>query len=122
MSHTGASTSSTNFFNSSLAPERTAPPPTNMYGFLDFSISPIALPITSSVRNSVLGDGKTISAFLYSVFWAVTSFGISTRTGPGRPFLAISKALLIVAARLFISLTIKLYFVIGVVIPAISTS
>ena len=42
---------------------------------------------------------------------------ISTSTGPGRPVLAISNALLSVGARSFTSFTIKLYFVIGVVPP-----
>ena len=54
--------------------------------------------------------------------FAVTSFVISTRTGPGLPVLAILNALLIVGASSSTSLTIKLYFVIGIVTPAISTS
>ena len=47
---------------------------------------------------------------------------ISTSTGPGLPSLAIVNALLIVSASLLTSFTIKLCFVIGIVIPAISTS
>ena len=44
------------------------------------------------------------------------------RTGPGRPVLAIRNALRIVSASLVTSFTIKLYFVIGIVMPVISIS
>ena len=53
---------------------------------------------------------------------AVASLVISTRTGPGRPSFAILKALLSVSASSFTSFTIKLCLVIGITIPAISTS
>ena len=52
-SHTGAFTFSTNSFNSSDAPDITAPPPTKIYGFLDFSINLTAFSISSSVIFSV---------------------------------------------------------------------
>ena len=62
------------------------------------------------------------SSGIYSVTLAVISFGISTSTGPGRPVFAIRNALRIVSANFVTSFTIKLYFVIGIVIPAISIS
>ena len=62
------------------------------------------------------------STFVYSVFAAVTSFVISTRTGPGLPLFAIANARLSVFASFVTSFTIKLCFVIGITTPAISTS
>ena len=98
VSQTGAFTLSTNSLSSLLAPERTTPPPTNIYGFLDAFMSSIALSMSLSVIVSV------------------------SRSGPGLPFLAILKALRIVSASFSTSFTIKLYLVTGVVIPAISIS
>ena len=57
-----------------------------------------------------------------SALLAVTSFVISTRTGPGRPDFAIENARLIVFASSCTFLTIKLCFVTGITTPAISTS
>ena len=122
VSHTGASTSSTNSFSSASASLITAPPPTKIYGFLDAVIISTALSIASSVIPAVILSGALASTGTYSVLLAVTSFVISTRTGPGRPVFAILKARLIVSASLSTSLTMKLCFVIGVVIPAISIS
>ena len=59
---------------------------------------------------------------VYSAVSAVTFLVRSTRTGPGRPLLAMRNALRIVSASLSTSFTITLYFVIGMVTPAISTS
>ena len=50
------------------------------------------------------------------------SFGISTKTGPGLPVVATSKALCIVSAKSFTSLTSQLCFVQGLVIPVVSHS
>ncbi len=47
---------------------------------------------------------------------------MSTSTGPGLPERAILNARLITGASSFTSFTIKLYLVIGIVIPAISIS
>ena len=58
----------------------------------------------------------------YSALLPVTSFGISISTGPGLPDCAISNALRIVFARSLTFFTIKLYFVIGIVIPVMSIS
>ena len=122
VSQTGAFTLSTNSLSSLLAPERTTPPPTNIYGFLDAFMSSIALSMSLSVIISVSRSGSLISCLVYSTRSAVTFFGISTSTGPGLPFLAILKALRIVSASFSTSFTIKLYLVTGVVIPAISIS
>ena len=50
------------------------------------------------------------------------SFGMSTRTGPGRPVLASWKACRSDEAIWFTSRTMKLCFVIGIVIPMMSVS
>ena len=52
----------------------------------------------------------------------LTSFGMSTSTGPGRPVLAMWNALRIVTARSFTSLTRKLCFTHGRVMPTVSHS
>ena len=71
---------------------------------------------------SVYGSIALGVCFVYSVLLAVTSFVISTNTGPGLPDLAIVNALLIVSAKSSISFTIKLCFVNGIVAPTISIS
>ena len=50
------------------------------------------------------------------------SFGISTKTGPGLPVVATSKALCKIFDKLFTSLTNQLCFVQGRVIPVVSHS
>ena len=84
------------------------------------------MPRAFSRSSSVISEDSlfTSSGFLYSYSHsaAVTSFVISTRTGPGRPLLAIVNALLKTPASFVTSLTIKLYFVIGIVTPRISIS
>src|SRR5699024_9537671 len=59
---------------------------------------------------------------VYSIvaFWI--SFGISTRTGPGRPVDAKWNADAIASGILFGSVTMKLCLVIGIVTPRISAS
>ena len=47
---------------------------------------------------------------------------MSTKTGPGLPLLATSKAWCIVSASLFVSLTSQLCLVQGLVIPTVSAS
>ena len=71
---------------------------------------------------SVTRSTGSIRCVLYSALFAVTSFGISTRTGPGLPFFAMRNARRMVSARSLTSFTIKLCLVIGMVIPAISIS
>ncbi len=71
---------------------------------------------------SVLRSTTSGTSFSYSQEAPVTSLGISTSTGPGRPDFAILKALRMVFASDSTSLTMKLCFVIGIVTPAISTS
>lgn len=58
-----------------LAPERTTPPPTNIYGFLDAFMSSIALSMSLSVIVSVTRSGSLISCLVYSTRSAVTFFG-----------------------------------------------
>src|SRR5271154_5915058 len=53
---------------------------------------------------------------------AVTSFGRSTRTGPGRPEVAISKASLIRRGNSVIFLTITFHFVQARLMPTTSAS
>ena len=81
-----------------------------------------ACSMSSSVIFCVSRSTGCISFALYSVFCAVISFGISTNTGPGLPVCAMRNALRITSANSLTSVTIKLCFVIGVVIPAISIS
>ena len=100
----------------------TAPPPTKIIGLLAACINLTASATASSVMVSPILEIIDGTSLVYSVFAAVTSFVMSTRTGPGRPDCAILNALLTVAASLSISFTMKLCFVIGIVTPAISTS
>ena len=122
VSVTGASTFLTKSASSLSASAITAPPPTSIIGFSDFLNILIASSIAvSSIFSVILGISFGIS-FSYSATSLVAFLTMSTSTGPGRPVFAISKALLSVGARSFTSFTIKLYFVIGVVTPAISIS
>ena len=122
VSTTGALSFATSSFISSLAPDITDPPPQNTTGLFASLIILAARFKSSSVIffvNRLIGSGLN---GVYSVLLAVTSFVISTSTGPGLPEPAILKAVLIVSASFVTSLTIKLCFVIGVVTPAISIS
>ena len=80
--------------------------------------------IATAYMDSVplVGETGSISCLSYSATAAVTSFVISTNTGPGLPVCAILKARRIVGAKSAIFFTIKLYFVIGIATPAISIS
>ena len=122
VSHTGASTFSANSFNSSAASEITAPPPTKIYGRFASLIMLIAFWISTSLIYSLERMIFAGLYFSYRVVVAVTSFGISIKTGPGLPVFAILNALRIVFASSSIFFTIKLCFVIGIVTPEISTS
>ena len=77
---------------------------------------------TKAANYSVTRETGSISCLSYSATAAVTSFVISTNTGPGLPVCAILKARRIVGAKSAIFFTIKLYFVIGIATPAISIS
>ena len=110
------------FFSSLEQPEITAPPPTNTTGRFASLISCAALLRSSSMISPDIGRISSGFTGVYSAVSAVTFLVRSTRTGPGRPLLAMRNALRIVSARVFTSFTITLYFVIGIVTPAISTS
>ena len=101
-----------------------APPPRKMTGRFALAIISAALSSSFSVKlfSFLALSAFLTSSFLYSHLLAVTSFVISTSTGPGLPLAAILNALLIVFASFFTSFTMKLCFVIGMVTPAISTS
>ena len=81
---------------------------------------------TASVSFSAAGSSciEATAMFFgsYSVSAAVTSFVMSTSTGPGRPLRAIRNARRNTPASSFTSFTIKLYLVIGMLMPAISIS
>ena len=122
VSATGAWSLFANVRTSSAASERIAPPPTMINGFWDFLIIKSARSKSSSVIVSTWRAMVTGSFASYSQLAAVTSLVISTSTGPGRPLLAIWKALLRTSANFVMSFTMKLYFVIGIVTPVISIS
>ena len=121
-SHTGASTNSANSLTSLSASEITAPPPTKINGFSDALIISATVLRSSSVILSEYLLISSGSLLVNSILLAVTSFVISTKTGPGLPLFAILKAFLSVGAKFSISFTIKLCFVIGIVAPTISIS
>ena len=104
------------------ASDATAPPPTKINGFLAALIISIAFSMSSSRISSVSRSIGCGSFGSYSQAAAVTSLVISTRTGPGRPLLAITNARRITSASFVTSFTIKLYFVIGMVTPRMSIS
>ena len=122
VSQTGASTRSTKVLSSSLASEITAPPPPTIIGLRASLIIWAAVTRSSSLSVSVTRSICSGTTFVYSVLAAGTSFVISTSTGPGLPVIAILNARRSVSANFVTSFTMKLCFVTGIVIPAISTS
>src|SRR6266853_543851 len=64
----------------------------------------------------------TVSGYWNGHLAEVTSLGMSTSTGPGRPVLARQNAFLIVIARFLTSFTRKLCFTQGRVMPTVSHS
>jgi hypothetical protein len=64
----------------------------------------------------------TLSGYWNSQACAVTSFGMSTTTGPGRPVAAMWNAFFMVEARSATFFTRKLCFTIGRVMPTVSHS
>ena len=64
----------------------------------------------------------TVSGYWNSHLLAVTSFGMSTSTGPGRPVVAMWNAFFIVTARSLTSRTRKLCLTQGRVMPTVSHS
>ena len=109
---------------SSLAPKSSAPPPQSRNTFSLVLISSASDWIPASASASSCGTFLYVSmvSFVYSVDSAVTFFGISTSTGPGLPERAMSNASRRICARSLTSFTMKLCFVIGVVMPVISAS
>ena len=100
----------------------TAPPPTKITGFFAALIRSAAAFRSSSWIVLILGTTGWLFCGVNSHSSAVAFFVISTRTGPGRPSFAIKKALRIVFARSRTSFTMKLCFVIGIVMPWMSIS
>ena len=84
-------------------------------------MSSAAALISSSLRG-VASNGFCAGAGVYSVKAWVISFGTSTNTGPLRPLIAIWNARRIVSASSSTDFTMKLCFVMGIVIPVMSTS
>ena len=117
----GASIFSASARTSAPALSVMAPPPMYRYGFFAARIISIACSISHAS-----GEGTTSFAtgacavYSYSAF--CTSFGMSTKTGPGLPDFAIWNAPRMVSARSSTCFTRKLCLVIGMVTPVISTS
>ena len=122
VSHTGASTLSANSASSADASEMIHPPPAMINGLLETLIISRTLFTSSSRMVSVFLSMTSGVSGIYSVSAAVTSFVISTSTGPGLPLFAILNARLMVGARSSMCFTIKLCLVIGITTPAMSTS
>ena len=78
-----------------LRSERTAPPPTKIYGFFDALIISTAVFRSSSSDMDLSFAQSALELFTAHILsnFAVTSFGISISTGPGLPVLAITKCL-----------------------------
>ena len=98
----------------------------------DMMLSCICMSVFSGIGYAIIymrdtstggtGFGSTTGAGVYSYMAFCTSFGMSTKTGPGRPDFAIWKAVRTVSARSSIRFTKKLCLVIGMVLSVMSTS
>ena len=102
------------------APEMATPPPTSMTGRLALLRASMA----RSIRMGSGAFGERAGSFFpwYSIMAFCTSFGTSISTGSGRPLLAIWKARCMVCSSSSGLFTRKFCFVIGIVMPQMSTS
>lgn len=86
---TGAPIFSANFTNSSEASAAIIPPPAYINGRLESFIKSRTLFKASSFIYLIFFSIGIGSSFSYSALFAVTSLGISIKTGPGLPDCAI---------------------------------
>ena len=101
--------------------ELITPPPYSTTGRSELFIIPATFSMSSPVNLSCL-TGTTLPAGVNSHSAAVTSFVMSTSTGPGRSDTAILNASLKVSASSSTLRTTKLCLVMGMVMPAMYTS